>query len=63
MYALDFGNKSEKMPSGAMNMDILLKEASSKSLSGPQKSNFNDSVLYIYTSGTTGLPKAVTYLF
>ena len=38
-----------------------MKEASPARLSGPQRANYNDKMLYIYTSGTTGLPKAVRF--
>ncbi|XP_046441081.1 long-chain fatty acid transport protein 1-like isoform X1 [Daphnia pulex] len=56
-YAFDF-KKDASIPFGSLNLDTLMGEASTSPLSGPQRANYNDKMLYIYTSGTTGLPKA-----
>lgn len=58
-YAFDF-KKDSSIPSGSINLDIAMEEASTSRLSGPQRANYSDKMLYIYTSGTTGLPKAVS---
>lgn len=58
-YAFDF-KKDASIPFGSLNLDTLMGEASTSPLSGPQRANYNDKMLYIYTSGTTGLPKAVS---
>lgn len=60
LYGLDFGKKKSATPPGTVDLDSLLDKASSGPLSGPQRSQFGDKMLYIYTSGTTGLPKAVS---
>ncbi len=57
-YAFDF--KSVAIPTGTINLDTQMGEASPARLSGPQRANYGDKMLYIYTSGTTGLPKAVS---
>ena len=57
-YAFDLA-KIGRAPAGDINLDALLREASSAPLAGPQRANYGDKLLYIYTSGTTGLPKAV----
>lgn len=59
-YAFDFGGIG--IPDRTVNMDVKLKEVSSEQLKVPQRSNYNDKLLYVYTSGTTGLPKAVSQL-
>uniref|UniRef100_A0A1B6LW85 long-chain-fatty-acid--CoA ligase n=1 Tax=Graphocephala atropunctata TaxID=36148 RepID=A0A1B6LW85_9HEMI len=41
-----------------INLEVLLKDASTALPSPNTKVGFNDKLLYIYTSGTTGLPKA-----
>lgn len=58
-YAFDF-KKDASIPIDSINLDTLMGEASTSRLSGPQRANYNDKMLYIYTSGTTGLPKAVS---
>lgn len=63
LYGFDFVSKGGRVPAGDINLDALLNEASPAPLSGPQRSNYSDKMLYIYTSGTTGLPKAVGYDF
>lgn len=55
-YAFDF---KKDIPAGTINLDAKMLEASPAKLSGPQRANYGDKMLYIYTSGTTGLPKAV----
>lgn len=58
-YAFDFKN-NVSVPVGSINLDTAMEEASPSRLSGPQRANYGDKMLYIYTSGTTGLPKAVS---
>ncbi|XP_065580779.1 long-chain fatty acid transport protein 4-like isoform X2 [Artemia franciscana] len=63
--------KDSNMPSnvsGGKNLDAALETSPTSPLSGPQRANYSDKMLYIYTSGTTGLPKAAVirhsrYLF
>ncbi|KZS18456.1 Bile acyl-CoA synthetase [Daphnia magna] len=56
-YAFDFKN-NVSIPASSINLDMKMEEASPGRLSGPQRANYGDKMLYIYTSGTTGLPKA-----
>lgn len=60
LYAFDFGvDNREAVPTGAINLDILLSTSSGDPVPASHGLNFTDKMLYIYTSGTTGLPKAV----
>ena len=54
-YAFDVSNSAANW---SKNLDNALAESSANPLSGPQRANSKDKMLYIYTSGTTGLPKA-----
>lgn len=60
-YAFDF-KENVSIPPSSINLDAKMEEASPGRLSGLQRANYGDKMLYIYTSGTTGLPKAVNIL-